>query len=112
MVRGVPIADDVVRYAVRFVAASRPGVSRPIDGIHKYISYGASPRASQYLVLGGKGRAILAGRYHVDFADVRALARCRVNRPQSHVPIVGRINGPRIDLPRPDHHCGHRRRRH
>lgn len=74
LVRGVPIADDVVRYAARLVAASRPDVSRPIDSIHKYISYGASPRASQYLVLGGKGRAILAGRYHVDFADIRALA--------------------------------------
>jgi MoxR-like ATPase len=42
--------------------------------VHKYISYGASPRASQYLVLGGKARAILAGRYHVDFADIKAAA--------------------------------------
>ncbi len=74
LLRGVPIADDVVRYAARIVAASRPGESQSIDTIHKYLSYGASPRASQYLVLGGKGRAILAGRYHVDFADVRALA--------------------------------------
>jgi len=74
LVRGVPVADDVVRYAARLVAASRPGVTRVTDGIHKYIAYGASPRASQYLVLGGKGRAILAGRYHVDFADIRALA--------------------------------------
>jgi MoxR-like ATPase len=74
LVRGVPIADDVVRYAARLVAASRPGDSASGDSIHKYISYGASPRASQYLVLGGKGRAILAGRYHVDFADVRAMA--------------------------------------
>ena len=74
LVRGVPISDDVIRYAARLVAASRPEVSQSIDGIHKYIAYGASPRASQYLVLGGKGRAILAGRYHVDFADIRALA--------------------------------------
>jgi len=74
LVRGVPIADDVVRYAARLVAATRPGESKTEDPIHKYISYGASPRASQYLVLGGKGRAILSGRYHVDFADVRALA--------------------------------------
>jgi MoxR-like ATPase len=74
LVRGVPIADDVVRYAARLVAASRPGGAQAADGIHKYIAYGASPRASQYLVLGGKGRAILAGRYHVDFADVRAQA--------------------------------------
>ena len=74
LLRGVPVADDVIRYATRIVTASRPGESKRIESIHKYISYGASPRASQYLVLGGKGRAILAGRYHVDFADVRELA--------------------------------------
>ncbi len=74
LVRGVPVADDVVRYAARLVAASRPDGSESLDGIHKYISYGASPRASQYLVLGGKGRAILTGRYHVDFADIREMA--------------------------------------
>ena len=74
LVRGVPIADDVVRYAARLAATSRPGELETNDSIHKYISYGASPRASQYLVLGAKGRAILGGKYHVDFADIRALA--------------------------------------
>ncbi|KKL07587.1 hypothetical protein LCGC14_2584540, partial [marine sediment metagenome] len=74
LVRGVPVADSVVHYAARLVAMSRPGQSQTVDSIHKYISYGASPRASQYLVLGAKGRAILAGKYHVDFADIRALA--------------------------------------
>ena len=78
LVRGVPVADSVVRYAARLVAASRPGAShtaaRSLDAIHKYLSYGASPRASQYLVLGGKARAILASRYHVDFADIQAIA--------------------------------------
>jgi MoxR-like ATPase len=74
LVRGVPIADSVVRYAVRLATASRPGQTKAVDSIHKYISYGASPRASQYLVLGAKGRAILGGKYHVDFADIRALA--------------------------------------
>jgi MoxR-like ATPase len=78
LVRGVPIADSVVRYTARLVAASRPDATetgaRSLDGIHKYLSYGASPRASQYLVLGAKARAILAGRYHVDFADIQALA--------------------------------------
>ena len=74
LVRGVPVADDVIRYAARLAAASWPGVSKPLEGVHKYISYGASPRASQYLVLGGKGRAILSGRYHVDFADIREMA--------------------------------------
>jgi MoxR-like ATPase len=74
LVRGVPIADAVIRFAARLVAATRPGEGEMLDGIHHYISYGASPRASQYLVLGGKARAVLAGRYHVDFADIRALA--------------------------------------
>ncbi len=80
IVRGVPIADSVVRYAARLVAATRPGASaaatgaRALETIHKYLAYGASPRASQYLVLGAKGRAVLSGRYHVDFADIQAVA--------------------------------------
>jgi MoxR-like ATPase len=74
LVRGVPIEDSVMRYAARLSAASRPGETAPIDSIHKYIAYGASPRASQFLVLGAKARAILAGKYHVDFADIKALA--------------------------------------
>jgi MoxR-like ATPase len=72
-VRGVPIADGVVNYAARLVAATRPGCGGPAE-LHKYIAYGASPRASQCLVLGAKARAILAGRFHVDFADLKALA--------------------------------------
>jgi MoxR-like ATPase len=78
-VRGVPIADAVIRYAARLVAATRPGVAaqtgaRSLEAVHKYLSYGASPRASQFLVLGAKGRAILSGKYHVDFADIQAVA--------------------------------------
>jgi MoxR-like ATPase len=72
-VRGVPIADSVVNYAARLVAATRPGSGGPAD-LHKYIAWGASPRASQCLVLGAKARALLAGRFHVDFADLEALA--------------------------------------
>jgi len=72
-VRGVPIADSVVNYAAALVAATRPGCGGPAD-LHKYIAYGASPRASQCLVLGAKARALLAGRFHVDFADLKALA--------------------------------------
>src|SRR6185437_6587625 len=72
-VRGVPIADSVVNYAARLVAATRPGCGGPAE-LHKYIAYGASPRASQCLVLGAKARALLAGRFHVDFADLKALA--------------------------------------
>src|SRR5689334_356707 len=77
LVRGVPVADSVVRYAVNLVGASRPpqGGGRRNDKVHKYLTYGGSPRASQYLILGAKARAILAGRFHVDFEDVRAVAR-------------------------------------
>ncbi|WP_149498379.1 AAA family ATPase [Roseiconus lacunae] len=87
IVRGVPVSDDVVMYAARLVAATRPsigerGASRPgdqepsqdIEMVRKYVTYGASPRAGQALVLAGKARAILEGRYHVDFADIAALA--------------------------------------
>jgi len=74
LVRGVPVADAVAAYAVRLVASSRPGETKEIDGVHKYLLYGASPRASQYLVLGAKARAILAGKYHVDFDDIKSLA--------------------------------------
>jgi MoxR-like ATPase len=75
LVRGVPVADAVVRYAVNLVGASRPGEGKgPIrDQVQKFLTYGGSPRASQYLILGAKARAILSGRFHVDFADVRAV---------------------------------------
>ena len=74
LVRGVPVADAVAAYAVRLAASTRPGAAKEIDGVHRYLLYGASPRASQYLVLGAKAKAILAGKYHVDFDDVKALA--------------------------------------
>jgi len=73
LVRGVPVADAVVHYAVSLVGATRPGYGTQ-DGVHKYIRYGGSPRATQYLILGAKARAILGGRFHVDYADVRAVA--------------------------------------
>lgn len=74
LIRGVPVADSVVRYAATLTAATRPGQGVGDPSLHKYISYGASPRASQYVVLGAKARAIIEGRYHVDFADIRAVA--------------------------------------
>lgn len=79
IVRSVPVSDDVVMYAARLVNATRPtktddGSSVAIDAVRKYVTYGASPRAGQSLILAGKARAVLEGRYHVDFADVRALA--------------------------------------
>jgi MoxR-like ATPase len=82
LVRGVPVANDVVNFAVALSGHSRPpsapkvgekGTKRP-DEVHRFIRYGASPRASQYLILGAKARAMLQGRFHVDFDDVRAMA--------------------------------------
>jgi MoxR-like ATPase len=75
LVRGVPVANDVVDYAVAIAGTSRPemAASKQND-VHRFIRYGASPRASQYLILGAKARALLMGRFHVDFDDVRAVA--------------------------------------
>ena len=74
LVRKVPVADAVLRYAVAFVRASRPEGASPPDFVKKWVSYGASVRAAQYLVLGGKARALMRGRYHVAIEDIRALA--------------------------------------
>ena len=71
-VRAVPVANDVAAYAVRVVAATRPGAA--LAGVADFIECGASPRASQAFVAMAKARALLQGRVHVDFADVRALA--------------------------------------
>ncbi len=73
LVRQVPAAEIVVRYAVNLVRASRPGEGAP-PAVGEWVAYGASVRAAQYLVLGGKARALLQGRSHVSFEDVRALA--------------------------------------
>ena len=74
LVRQIPASDAVARYAVALVRASRPGPQAP-DVVKKYLTYGASVRAAQYLVLGGKARALMHGRFHVSFEDVRALAK-------------------------------------
>ena len=74
LVRKVPSADSVTRYAVRLVGASRPTASDAPDYIKRWITWGGSLRASQFLILGGKARAILHGRYNVSCEDVRALA--------------------------------------
>jgi len=74
VVRKVPIAEDVVRYAVRVAAASRPGADNPLDFVNEWVTWGAGLRASQYMVLGGKARALLHGKSHVSFSDIKALA--------------------------------------
>jgi MoxR-like ATPase len=74
MVRRVPCAREVVRYAVRLAAASRPGQPGSPDFVNQWVSWGAGLRAGQYLVLGAKARALLQGRAHVSTDDIRALA--------------------------------------
>ena len=74
LVRRVPVADHCVRYAVSLVRSSRPGDAQAPDYIREMVSWGAGPRASQYLVLAAKARAILAGRHSVAIEDIRAVA--------------------------------------
>ncbi len=73
LVRLVPVAESVARYAVRLVQASRPGANA-FEFVENWVNWGAGTRASQALLLGAKARALLAGRLHVASADIRALA--------------------------------------
>ncbi len=76
LVRRVPVAEPVMQYALDLVRKSRPGEEAAAEFIDNWISYGASVRAAQYLVLGGKARALTRGRYHVNYEDIQALANC------------------------------------
>ncbi len=73
IVRRVPVADHVARYALHLARWTRPGADAP-GFIGEYVSWGAGPRASQYLVLGAKARAVLHGRFHAGCEDIRAVA--------------------------------------
>lgn len=75
VVRRVPVADEVARYAVRLASATRPHRTGAPDFVNEWVNWGAGTRASQYLVLGGKTRALLQGRAHVTFEDIKAMAR-------------------------------------
>ncbi len=74
VVRRVPIAKDVISYAVRLASASRPGQEGAPEFVNDWVSWGAGTRASQYLVLGAKARALFAGRAHVTIDDIQQLA--------------------------------------
>jgi MoxR-like ATPase len=74
LVRRVPVAEPVMRYALSLVRTSRPKSKQAPDLVKKYVSFGASVRAAQNLVLGGKARALTNGRYHVSFEDIRSMA--------------------------------------
>jgi MoxR-like ATPase len=74
LIRKVPVSEAVLRYALNLVRTSRTKAENAPDFVKKWVAYGASVRAAQYLVLGGKARAVTQGRYHVSFDDIRALA--------------------------------------
>jgi MoxR-like ATPase len=74
LVRKVPVNDNILEYAVSLAARSRPGTAKADDFINNYVSWGAGPRASQFLVLGAKCHAVISGKYSPDIEDVRAIA--------------------------------------
>ncbi len=74
LVRQVPISEPIARYAVSLIRSTRPTDPEASDIVKKYVNYGASVRATQFLVLAAKARALLDGRYHVTADDLRALA--------------------------------------
>ena len=74
IVRKVPIADEVIRYVLRLTRATRVQKDESPEFIREWLAWGAGPRASQYLILGGKARAVLHGRTHVAAEDIQAVA--------------------------------------
>jgi len=74
IVRKIPIADNVLEYGVSLASKTRPGTPLATDMINNYISWGAGPRASQYLILGAKAHAAINGKYSPDIEDVQAIA--------------------------------------
>jgi len=75
LIRKVPIADNVLEYAVSLATKTRPNTERATDKVNNYISWGAGPRASQYLVLGAKCHAAIYGKYSPDIEDIQAIAK-------------------------------------
>ena len=75
LIRKIPIADNVLEYAVALATKTRPNTSQATDIVNNYISWGAGPRASQYMVLGAKCHAAITGKYSPDIEDVQAVAK-------------------------------------
>ncbi len=75
LIRKIPIADNVLEYAVTLATQTRPNTQKATDMVNNYISWGAGPRASQYLVLGAKCNAAINGKYSPDIEDVQAIAK-------------------------------------
>jgi MoxR-like ATPase len=74
LMRRIPIADNVLEYAVKLASKTRPGGATATENVKKYLSWGAGPRASQYLVVGAKCNAAINGKYSPDIEDVQAVA--------------------------------------
>jgi MoxR-like ATPase len=74
LVRNIPVADNVIEYAVKLASKTRPHTPLATEDINKYISWGAGPRASQFLVIGAKCHAAISGKYSPDIEDVQAVA--------------------------------------
>ncbi len=75
LIRKIPIADNVLNYAVKLASSTRPNTEMANEVVNKYIGWGAGPRASQFLVLGAKCHAALTGKYSPDIEDVKAVAK-------------------------------------
>jgi MoxR-like ATPase len=75
IIRKVPIADNVLEYAVKLASRTRPQTEHATAQVNEFISWGAGPRASQYLVLGAKCHAAIHGKYSPDIEDVQAVAK-------------------------------------
>ncbi|HHZ81301.1 MAG TPA: MoxR family ATPase [Flavobacteriales bacterium] len=73
LIRRMPVSENVLNYAVNLASKTRPGRERATEEVNKYISWGAGPRASQFLVVGAKVHAALAGKYSPDIEDVQAV---------------------------------------
>lgn len=74
LIRRMPIADNTVEYAVKLVSSTRPNTPKAAKIVNEFISWGAGPRASQALILAGKGHAALKGKYSPDIEDIQAVA--------------------------------------
>ena len=100
LVRRVPVSEEVLQYTVDLVRTSRPGEGSP-EFVTKWIAYGASVRAAQYLVLGSKARAVTRGRDHVTFEDIRSLAQPVLRHrvlTNFHAESEGHSAGEMVDL--------------
>lgn len=75
LVRKIPVSDNLLEYAVGLVSKTRPGTERASANVNEYISWGAGPRASQYLILGAKTHAAINGKYSPDIEDIKAIAK-------------------------------------